>query len=121
MKLLTRWLITAVALFVAAWFVPGIVIEGRGWVAYAVMAIVLSLVNALVRPVLRLLSCPLILLTLGLFTLVINGVTLWLASVISVDWLGAGYHVNSLWAALVGALIVSIVSTVLSLVVREDE
>jgi len=120
MRLLTRWLITAVALFVAAWFVPGIRVEGRAWVSFAVMAVVLSLVNALIRPLLKILSCPLMVVTLGLFTLVINGVTLWLASVIAVDWLGVPYHIDSLWSALVGALIVSIVSTVLSMAVRED-
>jgi hypothetical protein len=60
MKLLIRWAITSFALYVAAWIVPGIRVEGNGWVAFGVMAIILGLVNAIVRPVLKLLSCPLI-------------------------------------------------------------
>lgn len=113
-KLLLRWLITSVALFVAALIVPGIRVEGNAWIVYAVMALVLGLVNAVVRPILKVLSCPLIVLTLGLFVLVINGLTLWLSSLIAVNWLGVGFYVDTFWAALLGALIVSIVSVVLS-------
>src|SRR5579864_9160501 len=80
MKLLIRWIITGFSLFVAAWIVPGIRVTGDGWTVFAVMAVILGLVNAIVRPVLKLLSCPLIIVTLGLFVLVINGITLWLAS-----------------------------------------
>ncbi|HET89629.1 MAG TPA: phage holin family protein, partial [Chloroflexi bacterium] len=61
MKLLIRWAITSLALFAAAWLVPGISVEGGGWVIYAVMALILGLVNAIVRPILKLLTCPLIL------------------------------------------------------------
>lgn len=113
-KLLLRWLITSVALFLAALIVPGIRVEGNAWIVYAVMAIILGLVNAVVRPILKVLSCPLIVLTLGLFVLVINGLTLWLSSLIAVNWLGVGFYVDTFWAALLGALIVSIVSVVLS-------
>ena len=59
MKLLVRWIIAALALFVAAWIVPGIRVEGVAWVVYAVMAIILGLINAVVRPILKLLTCPL--------------------------------------------------------------
>ena len=121
MKLLIRWAITAFALFVAAWLVPGIVVDGRGWVLYAVMAVVLGLVNAIVRPVLKLLTCPLIVLTLGLFVLVINALTLWLASTIAVRWLNVGFFVDGFWPAFWGALIVSIVSVVLSVFVKDDD
>ena len=65
---------------VAAWLVPGIRVEREAWTVFAGMAIILGLVNAIVRPLLAFLSCPLIVLTLGLFVLVINGMTLWLAS-----------------------------------------
>ena len=119
MKLIARWIISAVALFVAAWLVPGIRVDGGGWVAYAVMAVVLGLVNAVVRPVLKLLSCPLIILTLGLFLLVINAVTLWLSSYIAVNVFRVGFHVDGFLAALLGGLIVSVVSTVLSAVIRD--
>jgi len=121
MKLLIRWIISALALFAAAWLVPGIAVEGNGWVVYAVMAVILGLVNAIVRPLLKLLTCPLILLTLGLFVLVINGITLWLASSIAINWFNVGFYVDGFWSALLGALIVSIVTVILSALVREDE
>ena len=121
MKLLIRWVIASLALFAAAWLVPGITVDGSGWVVYAVMAIVLGLNNAIVRPLLKLMTCPLILLTLGLFVLVINGITLWLASVIAVNWFHVGFYVNGFWPGFLGALIVSIVTVVLSALVREDD
>jgi len=121
MKLLIRWIITSLSLFAAAKLVPGIRVEGNAWAIFAVMAIILGLVNAIVRPVLKFLSCPLIILTLGLFVLVINGITLWLASAIAVNWFHVGFYVRDLWTAFWGALIVSIVSVLLSLLVRETE
>jgi len=127
MKLLIRWVIASLAwviaslaLFAAAWLVPGITVEGSGWVVYAVMAVILGLVNAIVRPLLKLLTCPLIILTLGLFTLVINGVTLWLASAIAQSWFGVGFKVDGFWPAFLGALIVSIITIILSALVREE-
>src|SRR4029077_12850909 len=120
MQLLLRWAIAALALFVAAWLVPGIRVSGQGWVVFSVMAVILGLVNAVVRPVLKLLSCPLIILTLGFFVLVINGITLWLASEIAVSWFHVGFYVDGFWAAFLGALIVSIVSVVLTSLVREE-
>jgi putative membrane protein len=121
MKLLIRWVIAGLALFAAAWLVPGIHIEGTAWIVFAVMAVILGLVNAIVRPLLKLLTCPLILLTLGLFVLVINGVTLWLASVIAVNWFHVGFYVDGFWPAFLGALIVSIVTVILSVLVKEDD
>ncbi len=121
MKLLIRWVIASLSLFAAAWLVPGIAVDADGWVVYAVMAVVLGLVNAVVRPLLKLLTCPLILLTLGLFVLVINGITLLLASAIAVNWFHVGFYVADFWSALLGALIVSIVTIILSALVREEE
>lgn len=121
MKLLIRWAITAFALFVAAWLVPGITVDSGGWVIYAAMAVILGLVNAVIRPILKLLTCPLIVLTLGLFTLVINALTLWLSSLIAVRWFNLDFHVETFWAALLGSVIVSIVSVVLSIFVKDDD
>jgi putative membrane protein len=121
MKLLIRWVIASLALFVAAWLVPGITVDGNGWVIYALMAIVLGLVNAIVRPLLKLMTCPLILLTLGLFVLVINGLTLWLASAIAVNWFHVGFYVDGFWSGFLGALIVSIVTIILSALLKEDD
>ena len=121
MKLLVRWVISSLSLFVAALLVPGIQVEGNAWVVFTVMAVILGFVNATVRPILKLLTCPLIILTLGLFTLVVNGVTLWLSSWIAVNWFKVGFYVDGFWAAFFGALVVSIVTVVLSAVVKEDK
>jgi putative membrane protein len=120
MKLLIRWVILSFALFVAAWLVPGIRVRQDAWTAYAAMAVILGLVNAVVRPVLKLLSCPLIVLTLGLFVLVINGIALLVASKIAVNWFRVGFYVDGFWPAFFGALIVSVVSVILNLVVRDE-
>jgi putative membrane protein len=82
------------------------------------VALVFGLLNALVRPLLVLLSCPLLILTLGLFTLIINAVILLLTSALSSS-LGIGFHVDGFWAAFLGALVVSIVSILLSIFVRD--
>ena len=118
MNLISRWIISVMALLAAAWMVPGIHVEGRAWVVYVVFAVILGLVNAVVRPVLKLLTCPLIILTLGFFILVINGVTLLLASRIA-EGLGVDFVVSGFWAAFWGALVVSIVTVGLSMMVRE--
>ncbi|GAB4448416.1 MAG: phage holin family protein [Chloroflexi bacterium OHK40] len=121
MRLILRWLITAAALVVAARFVPGITITNdNGWVAVLVMAAVFGLVNAFIRPVLMLLSCPLVLLTLGLFLLVINAITFSLSSWIAQNLFGAGFVVDGFFPALVGSIVVSIVSFLLSLFLPDE-
>lgn len=120
MKLILRWAISCVALFVAAWAIPGITVDGNGVVPYILMALILGLVNAFIRPILKLLSCPLILLTLGLFVLVINAGTLLLASEIATR-VGVGFHVDGFWPAFLGALIVSVVSVVLGGIARDED
>jgi len=122
MKLLVRWAISALSLLAAAWFVPGIhVDDGRGWTVYAAMAVILSLVNALIRPLLKLMTCPLILLTLGLFTLVVNAVTLLISSALANNVFGFGFYIDGFWPAFWGAIIVSVVSIVLNAFVRDDD
>jgi putative membrane protein len=120
MRLLIRWLVTSIALLVAAWIVPGIRVDQGGWTVFAAMAVILGLVNAVIRPILKLLSCPLIILTLGLFVLVINGITLLLASKIATSWFGVGFHVDGFLPAFLGALIVSVVSIILTAILGED-
>lgn len=110
------------SLYGAALLVPGIEIQGSsGWIALTVMAIVLSVVNAVIRPVLTLLSCGLIVLTMGLFILVVNALTFWLASSIAVNWFNAGFIVNGFWPALWGSLIVSVVSFLINLFIPDPQ
>jgi putative membrane protein len=111
-KLLLRWLINVAATYVAMSLVEGIHAEGGGGTVFG-MALILGLVNALIAPLIKALTCPLILLTLGLFTLVVNALMFWLASVMAA-FLGIGFYVDSFGAAFWGALVVSIVSFVLS-------
>lgn len=115
MRFLLRWAIAAASVATAAWILPGISIDQphRIWTVLLV-ALVLGLINAFIRPLISALSCGLIVLTLGLFTLVINGLMLWLASWITVNWLGLEFHVDGFWNALFGAIIISIVSLILS-------
>jgi putative membrane protein len=120
-KLVLRWIINAFAVFAAMTLVPGVSADG-GWSVFFLMALILGLVNALIAPILKLLTCPLILLTLGLFTLVINGLMLWLASIIGAS-VGIGFYVDDFGAAFLGALVISVVSFVLSVLTginRED-
>jgi putative membrane protein len=121
-KLLIRWFVNAVALAAAAWLVQGIeVVSEPKWLTVAIAALIFGLANALVRPVVKFLTCPLIILTLGLFTLVINALMLLLASWIG-DQLNVGFQVAKFWPdAVLGALVISVVSFVLSLVFREDD
>ena len=121
MKLLIRWAIASIAIFAAAQLVPGIHVQDlQAWTVYAVMAILLGLVNAFVRPVLKLLSCPLILLTLGFFVLILNAISLmiaaWLASVFKI-----GFYIDNFLAAFLGALVISIVTVFFNLLIKDEE
>ena len=119
-KLLLRWLINGVALYVAAELVPGIHADG-GWQVLLFMALIFGLVNALIRPILKFLTCPLIMLTLGLFTLVVNALMLMLASWLGRQ-LGLGFYVAGFWpAAFLGALVISVVSFVLTMLIGDDD
>ena len=115
MKLIIRWAVITLALFATVYFVPGITVgDPNAWIVFVVMALILGLVNAFIRPIISALSCGLIVLTLGLFTLVINGLMLWLASWITTDWLGLEFNVDGFWNAVLGALIISVVSVIVS-------
>jgi len=113
-----RWLVNAAALWVATRVVPGVTFTG-GWLPFLGVALIFGVVNAFIRPVAKLLTFPLIILTLGIFALVVNGMMLWLTSALS-GVLELGFHVRGFWAAFWGALVVSIISTVLSVMVRSD-
>jgi putative membrane protein len=116
MHFLARLLINAAALWVATYVVPGIAYQGR-WTSLLVVALVFGVLNASVRPLLKVLTFPLLILSLGLFTLVINALMLWLTGWVS-DRLALGFHVAGFWAAFWGGLVVSIVSLLLSIFVR---
>lgn len=109
-----RWLVTTVGVMVAAVFIPGIRYDGTGSLIGA--ALLLGLLNAFVRPVLLILGAPLILLTLGIFILLVNGLMLyWVPSVVS------GFHVESYGSAFWGAIVVGLISWLLSAFFRGSD
>ena len=117
-KFIIRWLINAVGLYAAVWIVPGIDYLGD-WTGILWLALIIGLLNALVRPLLKFLTCPLIILTLGLFTLVINTGMLLLTRTIGQS-LGIGLAVDGFWSALLGSLVMSLVSIVMSVIFRDE-
>jgi putative membrane protein len=117
MKLLLRWLAAAAAVAAATHFVAGIRLDA-GPAAYLGIALLLGLVNAIVRPVLRRLSCGLVVLTLGLFLLVINAAMLLLAAWLARS-LGIAFHVDSFTAAVLGSIVISLVSFLTSLLLDD--
>jgi len=119
MRFLLRLVVNAFALWVAVQIVPGVSYAGP-WTKLLLVALVFGLLNALVRPVLLLLSCPMLILTLGLFTLVINAFVLWLTSALSGSF-GLGFHVDGFGSAFLGALVISIVSILLSVLLPDPK
>jgi putative membrane protein len=113
MKLLLRWLINAVVLLGVAYFVPGVKIES--FITALIIAVVLGLVNAILRPILIVLTLPATVLSLGLFIFVINGLMFWL-----VAELVKGFSVSGFWAAFFGALVYSGVTLVTSWIFFSD-
>ncbi len=117
MPFVVRWLVNAAALWVATRLVPGVTYAG-GWLPLLGVALVFGVVNAFIRPVAKILTFPLIILTLGLFSFVVNGLMLWLTSALS-GALDLGFHVGGFWASFFGALVVSLVSTLLSMLMAD--
>ncbi len=117
--LFVRWLINTLALYVAVQVVPG-VDYNHGPIGLLLVAALFGLVNAFLRPLLTLLTCPLVLVTLGLFLFVINALLLLITAWISRQF-DLGFEVNGFWPAFWAGLLISLVSLFLSLVVGEKE
>jgi putative membrane protein len=115
MQIVWRLLINAAALWAATRITPGISFDGDWW-TLLVVALIFGVLNVSVRPLLWFMTLPLLIVTLGLFTFVLNALMLWLTGVVS-EWLGLGFHVDGFGAAFLGALVVSVVSFMLSLFV----
>ena len=117
-KFILRLVINAIALYLAVYFLPGIELES-GLTSILWLALIFGIINALVRPLISILTCPLIILTLGLFTLLINTFLFWLTGRIG-EAFGLGLTVEGFWPAFLGGLIVSVVSIALSMLVKDD-
>lgn len=107
MRLLVVWLVNAAALFLLKYVFPWVTVDS--FTAALIAALVLGLINALIRPILILLTLPVTLLTLGLFIFVINGLLFW--------WVGSfidGFHVGGFWSGVFGAIVYSLISWLLA-------
>lgn len=113
MSFVINWLVNAGALYITASLVPGISIAGTG--ALLLAALVIGLINAVIRPILLILTLPITVITLGLFYFVLNGLLLYLAAALT-----PGFALSGLLAAIVGALVLSVVATLLHLLVPAE-
>lgn len=112
-RFLAHWLTVAIALGAASWLLEGVVVESIP--ALLIAALVLGFINAIIRPVLVILTLPITVLTLGLFYLVVNGLAFSLAA-----WIVPGFEVRSLGSAILGALVVGLVSWFMGLYTRDE-
>ena len=114
MRLLVRWLINTIALFIVVTVVPHF--HYRSLVSLAIAALVLGLLNAIIRPILFLLTLPLTIVTLGLFLIVLNAIMLELTA-----WLAPGFRIDNFVAALIGAIVLGIISWITNRIGRKSE
>jgi putative membrane protein len=123
-KFIIRWVIIAISLYLSVVIVNalipgGIQLQSESWLSFIWLALIFGVLNAVIGPLLKLLTCPLIILTLGLFTLLLNTLLFYLSGYIGSAF-GVGFSVSGFLPAFLGALIVSAVSIVLNLLVRDD-
>lgn len=113
-----QWLITSLAIFAAFSLVPGISFSGNGY-EIGIIAMIYSVINLLIRPILTVITCPMIILTLGTFTVIINAVLLLLTANFA-KVLGIDFHVETFMTALIGAIVISLTTFVLNLLSGEN-
>lgn len=123
MNFLLRVLVSALALGAAAWLFDGIEVvghdNGKQAVTLLAVALIFGVINAVVAPVVKLLSLPFIILTLGLLLLLINAAMLWLTSRIA-EGLDLGFRVEGFWTTVFGAIVISVVSAILGAILVDD-
>lgn len=122
MSFIVRWIVTAVAVAAAAWLVPGFTIIGGGaaWAGIAIFALILSLVNISIKPILQVLSLPVTVLTLGIFYLIVNTLLLYIAAWLASGLFGVGFVISSFGSAFVASIVISIVSAIVNSIVGAD-
>ena len=122
MNFIIRWIVTAIAVGAAVWIVPGIEIvsTGESWVGSVLFALILSLINMSVKPILQVLSLPVTVLTLGIFYIVVNTLLLYIAAWLANGLFGAGFYIASFGSAFVASIVISIVSALVNGLVGND-
>ena len=122
MRFFVSWLVTAIAVGVAVWIVPGITTVGENaTIAVIVGALVLALINMSIKPILQFLSLPVTVLTLGLFYIVVNALLLQLAEWMATGIFGSGIDIDNFGSALLGSIIISIVSGIVNGIIGTNE
>lgn len=114
MQFLLRLIACAIAVACAALLIPGIEVVGGNWMPFIMMALVLALINASIKPFLQLISLPVTIITLGIFSLIINALMLQLASGVAAGIFHSGISIDSFGSAFLAAIVISIVSTIMS-------
>ncbi len=121
MGFFATWLVTSIATAAAIAFVPGIEAVGGSYMGPIMCALVLALVNAIIKPIAEVLSLPITILTLGVFCLVINAFMLEIAGSLSVDLFGSGISIDSFGSAIIGSIVISLATMVIGPIVGDDE
>lgn len=114
MRFILRWVLTGVAVSVAVLLVPGINVVGTQWAAVFLTALILSLIDMSIKPILQVLSLPVTILTLGIFALILNALLLELASWLTVNLFGSGIVIHGFGWALLGSIIISIALAIIN-------
>lgn len=120
MLFIIRWIVTALAVAAAVWIVPGIFIIGgeSAWVAIVILALILSLINISLKPLLQVLSLPVTVLTLGIFYLIVNTLLLLLAVWLTNGLFGVGIYIAGFGSAFLGSIVISIVSVIVNAIIN---
>ncbi|MCD4674062.1 MAG: phage holin family protein [Anaerolineaceae bacterium] len=119
-KFILNLLVNGIALYAAVALVSGIVPQNSNWFSFLWLALIFGLINAILKPILHVVGCPFIILTLGLGALLINSFLFYLAGQIGTRF-GVGFTVAGFWPAFFGALVVSIVSFILNIFIKDDD
>jgi putative membrane protein len=119
-KLLIQWVISVVAIAITVRIVPGISVQGEEWKGLAIAAVMLGLANLLIRPILTLITAPITAVTLGLFWFVVGAIVLAASSWLSLRFFGAGIVIDGILSAILGALIIAIITGALGHFLMRD-
>lgn len=122
MNFIIRWIVTAISVAAAVWLVPGIEIlsNSASWVSIVFFALILSLINMSIKPILQILSLPVTVLTLGIFYLVVNTLLLYIAAWLANGLFGAGFYIASFGSAFVASIVISLVSALVNGLIGND-
>jgi len=114
-RLLIRLVVLAVAIFLTAWLIPGITVKG-GFLTYLWIALIFAVVNLIVGPLLTLISLPLLILTLGLFSLILNTALLGITA-----WISDDLNIDGFWPAFFGALLIAVIAALLQALIPDPK